>query len=319
MRNRKGYTRVNDDLIRSDTFPHLGIEAAGWNGTGWYQVKHLPTNTWVALVGGQDEAMACLDHLGENCPELTREEITVGEGLAIYAKVAAWTNQPKRPKPFEPGRFPHLDPIYRPGVTPSPAVRAADRVLASAIGRAMVGDPTVTAEVYGAAREDALTKAWRGEIMAVMPGLKESEVPERGPTLLDGTPSGWEQFQESFATLVHLGDRIQQGAIRILAMVDLFYANGELTPEERQRWDRLGEKFSGLIKEGWMEWTACASHYINSPKIRQEQVVKRVGFVGAPGRGYHQLGVKTFLRHPEIRKAIVERRVVDAWLLEMEV
>lgn len=155
--------------------------------------------------------------------------------------------------------------------------------------------------------------------MARVPGLKQHEVPDRVPRLLDGTASGWEGFTKSFATLVHLGDRLQQGAIRILAMADLFDQRGEMTSQERERWDRLGEKFSDLIREGWMEWTACAAHYINSPEGRQRQVIKRVGFVGNRERGYHELGMKTFLRHPEVHEAIKRRRVVDMWLREQEV
>ena len=316
MRNRKGYTRIDDNLIRSDTYPHLGIGVADWNGPSWYKVVHLPTDLWVALVEGQDETMACLAHLGAHCRQLDKPKLDRHDATEIYAVVEAWTNLPKRPKPLEEGRYPRLDPIYRPGVTPSPAVRAADRQLASQLGRALAGDRTVTSETLVSARDEALTKFWRGEIMAKVPGLKEQEVPESVPRLLDGTVSGWEAFTESFKTLVHLGDRIQQGAIRILAMADEFDRTGEV---DAARWERTGEKFSSLIREGWMEWTACAAHYINSPSLRQQQVVKRVGFVGAPKRGYHELGMKTFLRHPEIREAIKRRRIVDMWLREMEV
>lgn len=311
MRNRKGYTRQTMlfpdgkaiDILESDEFPHLGV-ADAVEDPGFYYIYHIPSRCLAGVVEGQDNALKLIPLLGA-VPGLEQEQIPQVALDTALALLRGWRPEKKtkkKPPPPEPGV--KLEPVYQPGVTPSVAVRSADRLLANALGRAMAGQEVTVEEVLEA-RYKAIALAWREALMAAVNQVlaNDDEVPQAPIRLADGTLCSWDGFRESYKRLIIIGNDLQVQAFHILDAAD--------EGVDRAAWRELEGRWVELIQEGWLEWTACVSHFLASPPERQEQVRQKLGYIGTRERGWGALGRKTFLRHPEIAEASKARRLVQ--------
>ena len=309
MRNRKGYTRtaipdligVTEALV-SDKFPHLGV-ADAVDDPGFYYLFHLPSHRLACIVEGQDKVLEAVTLLGA-VPGLEQPDppkVALDTALAILRGWKPEKKVKKAPPPPEPAVV--WEPVYNPGVTPSAAVRAADRTLASILTRAAVED----AEFVKGAIDRAIALAWREALVAAVDQVlaSDDEIPQAPIRLQDGTLCSWEGFRESYKRLIRIGNELQMRAVEFLDYHD------QGMPGLQREWLRNWEEdWIGLVTEGWMEWTACVSHFLASPEIRQEQVRQKLGYIGTRERGWGALGRKTFLRHPEIAEASKARRLV---------
>lgn len=310
MRNRKGYTRTkleryDGDVLVCDRHPHLGVTDAG--NPGWYWVLHTPSTLIVAIVEGQDASLELIGRLGavDGLAAATPAQAVKDKALAL---VRAWGEErrgrkPKRRKVAQADVV-NLEPVYAPGVTPSPKVRSADAELAALIGRGMAGAP-VTREEFAAASRKANTLAWRELLMAEVDQTlaNPDEVPQQPYRLADGTLCTWDGFRAAYKRLIVIGNELQYRAVMLLDAVD----RDEVGREFFRAWE---EDWIALIREGWQTWGEAVSHYLASPPVRQEQVRQKLGYIGTRERGWGELGKKTFLRHPEIAEASKARRLV---------
>lgn len=120
-----------------------------------------------------------------------------------------------------------------------------------------------------------------------------------GPCLRDGTPATPGEFRRRHQALLELGDRLRAGSLKF----QTFYAEGERegwTSDRLDRWGRIDERFRTLVCEGWMIWSGAAFCFDCAPAEFQANVVAKLGYIGSREQGYHELGIKTFLRWPEI-------------------
>jgi hypothetical protein len=63
-----------------------------------------------------------------------------------------------------------------------------------------------------------------------------------------------------------------------------------------------------LVQEGWMIWSGAAFCFDCAPEEFKRNVVAKLGFIGSREKGWHELGIKTFLRHPEVAEVQPLRR-----------
>lgn len=318
----KGYTfrevtlhggTVVQALVRDDA-PHLCFHDATWGEDTMFTVTHVPSGRALGnfatrkYAAAQLEALARIDGLEAAEPDRKLKQIVTDTIACTYG---SYDPAPARKtRPVAEGEPVILEPVYRPGFTPSVAVRARDRVLAREVGRAMEGQGDKGA--LDAAATAALDAAWEEEFMVRVPGLKREEIPPRsqGPYyLLDGRVCNYAGFAVSAGKLDAIGDQLKEQAEIILELAE---GAGYWDRDDRRAWREACANFSRLVAEGWIEWTECAAHYIASTPKEQQMIVDELGFVGNREQGYHALGVKTFLRHPEILRAAKERdRVKD--------
>lgn len=118
--------------------------------------------------------------------------------------------------------------------------------------------------------------------------------------LRDGTLANAEQFKIEYQRLMEYGDRLQEGARRLLA---LYAASApDWAGDSLARWQRIDAKFVSLVQEAWMVWSRCAYCFWASSPVFQKRVTDKIGYVGNAEQGWAELGRKTFLRHPELRE-----------------
>jgi hypothetical protein len=305
-------------LVRKAT-PWLAVHESPLGSDTVYAVTHVPSGD----AFGNYHTRALAFSVAERLAPFERLEDTY---LDITALRPAWEATKELidslDKPVKRTKTPDLPPVpvrlipvYRPGFTPSGEVKSADRELAQVLGMAMVGqDPGE--ERFTRVKDRALDLYWVEEFMVRVPGLKASEVPPRpkGPRpsrLSDGTPCNYEGFKKSRAKLDGIGDQLLELSYEILVLADAYEANlwGD---EERYDWITILSEFSRLAIKGWGEWTACVGHFIASTREEKDEVIAELGFVGSRKSGWREMGLKTFLRHPDIRKALIRRDVVKA-------
>jgi len=202
-------------------------------------------------------------------------------------------------------------PRYRPGFTPSREVRLLDSKLQTALERALGGQ----GEGYLEQTRAAIAVHWREEIMVrVVPGLLlERDVPSTGQspspssTSSASSPPSPQQFKKHYNSLLEIGDRLRLGALKFLSL----HAEGEeegWTPERVERWRKLDKRWVELVHEGWQTWGLAAVCFHQLPREFQRKVKAKLGYIGSYERGWHELGIKTFLRHPEIQVVAPVRR-----------
>jgi hypothetical protein len=74
------------------------------------------------------------------------------------------------------------------------------------------------------------------------------------------------------------------------------------------RWRKLDARWVALVHEGWQTWGLAAVCFHQLPREFQAKVRAKLGYIGSYERGWHELGIKTFLRHPEIHEVAPVRR-----------
>lgn len=263
-----------------------------------YQVIHLPSGTvasnvrTIAQAKGMCTALSSLPGLNTSTPS--------GPALsAAWAVVSNFfTGVTRRPKPKQPSAVNlTLRPLYRPGFTPSRRQRRLDQALAEELEAALRGDEA--AEITPALAA-ATRAAWREEIMVrVVPGLmgeRDVPVPKNGPPI-EASPI---VFKEHYQALLTIGDRLQLGAKKLQRLWVEAEAEG-WTEQRVARWRDMDQRFRDLIYQGWWTWGLVAVIFDKLPEDYQARVTKKLGYIGNREAGWHELGIKTFLRHPEIK------------------
>lgn len=309
----QGYTL---HTLVNDHHPHLGVCDMPHGNASWYTILHVPSGRAVAHCYTRGFAFAVVEALvtveGLATFHETRDPAVEARCNEVITATRGSYGQPvarKEPPPTDSTPV-RLVPVYRPGFTPSVAVRRADRELAGALGRAMAGDKTATAGEWDETLERSFQAAWEEEFMVRVPGLRRSEVPPRPRgsgvkhRLVDGTPCSYAGFQASRAVLDRIGDDLLRLSNEIL---DLDEGRAYWDDDDRGDWNKATWEFSNLVVEGWLEWTACVAHFCASSPAEQQAVIEELGFVGNAKSGWRELGEKTFLRHPEIRRATLVR------------
>jgi hypothetical protein len=146
----------------------------------------------------------------------------------------------------------------------------------------------------------------------IPPHLANSGPPSPSPsglsaTLRDGTPATPGEFRRRYQALLELGDRLRAGSRKFL----ILYREGEAegwTVERLDRWEAIDGKFVALVQEGWIVWSGAAFCFDCAPEAFKRNVVAKLGFIGSREQGWHELGIKTFLRHPEVAEVQPLRR-----------
>lgn len=121
--------------------------------------------------------------------------------------------------------------------------------------------------------------------------------------LRDGTLANAEQFKVEYQRLMEYGDRLQEGARRLLRLYT--ECGGDLTAlsdEQRARWWKIDARFGEIVCEAWMVWSRCSYCFWASSPTFQKKVTDKIGYIGNAEQGWAELGRKTFLRHPEIKE-----------------
>lgn len=125
--------------------------------------------------------------------------------------------------------------------------------------------------------------------------------------LRDGTIASAAQFKIEYDRLLAYGDRLQVGARRLLQLSADASEHG-WTPDMLLRWERIDARFVSIVQEGWGVWSRAAYCLWASSDAFQAKVVARLGHVGSAAQGWAELGVKTLLRHPEVKEVQPLRR-----------
>lgn len=315
---------------------YLGLHKPVVKGYGLWTVTHLPSGKRIWTAPTQAMARQCIGlllpipGLSEVCPSCEPSKIaailsTLASSSAEDKATAPSTPRTRKaPTVASPSSF---SPVF-PGIVPTPATRAAANRAALALGELWTGTPGSAAgsiSTPSAIRawntlEEAAAVAWREEIVVRVTQppraiLLESDIPPRPaisgrrstspagsstiPTLRDGTPATPGEFRRRYQQLLDLGDRLRAGSLRFQTL----YAEGEAegwTGDRLDRWERIDERFRALVCEGWMIWSGAAFCFDCAPVEFQRNVVAKLGFIGSRERGWHELGIKTFLRWPEI-------------------
>lgn len=275
-----------------------------------YTVTHLPSTNAVTNVRSQREAKALIIALAgvEGLDQTSPPSSALSAAWAIVSSPPV-PPRPRKPRKVSPKAVPRypLAPQYRPGFTPTARQRLLDTKLATALALGLEGRGSGYQEQASA----AIAAHWREEIMVrVVPGLLlESDVPSS--SALPGTATksspGPREFKRSYNALLEIGDRLRAGSLKFKAL----WMEGEAFgwDEERvARWEKLDARYIALVWEGWQTWGLAAVCFDRLPQEFQARVVAKLGHIGSHEHGWHDLGIKTFLRHPEIREIAGIRR-----------
>jgi hypothetical protein len=300
-----------------------------------YTVDHLPTGARICTTNYQAQAQAICGSLAgvSGMNSLSPPPSICSEAAVIIASVLA--KSPERSTPTRRSKSTarsrtsqsSFSPVWT-GYVPTPETRAAGQRAAATLGEAWAGRKHPR-EAY-LASERAAAIQWREEIMVrvtqppraillpadiptlPVPSTASSAKPSSEgwsrPTLLDGTPATPAEFKRRYNLLMELGDRLRAGSRKFLTL----HAEGEMegwTVERLERWERLDERFRALVGEGWMVWSGAAFCLAVNPGLRAN-VEAKLGFVGGTERGWHDLAIATFLRHPEIAEVRPLRRMM---------
>jgi hypothetical protein len=310
-------------------------------GYGLWTASHVPNGMMIATLPTQAAARACIGCL-LSLPSLRDETPPPSLRSAVAAIVSsvpspppkATTTRSSRPSgtPRSAASPSSFSPVFR-GYVPTPADRAAQNTAALAFGELWngAGDKSSFATL-----ETAAAVHWREEIVVRVtqpprallletdipkyaslspssPAISGSTSPPRtsGPsstaTLRDGTPATPGEFRRRYQQLLDLGDRLRAGSLKFRTL----YREGERegwTVERLDRWEAIDGKFVSLVQEAWMVWSGAAFCFDCAPEEFRRNVVAKLGFVGSREKGWTELGIKTFLRHPEVAEVQPLRR-----------
>jgi hypothetical protein len=219
--------------------------------------------------------------------------------------------------------------VFR-GYVPTPADRAAQNIAALSLGTAWNGGSTTDLTRFLSEAERAAAIHGREEIVVRVTQppralLLETDIPPHAYQLaeqsrLNSPTTGEGHFARrdaghaggvpaAVSALLDLGDRLRAGSLKFL----ILYREGEAegwTVERLDRWEAIDGKFVSLVQEGWMIWSGAAFCFDCAPEEFKRNVVAKLGFIGSREKGWTELGIKTFLRHPEIQEVQPLRREI---------
>jgi len=320
---------------------YLAMHKPVVEGYGLWTISHVPTGMKIATLPTQAAArqaiglLVSLPGLEKPTPSCAPSEVSALLSSLPPSPARTTTTRSSRPSGTRGTKDgpSSCSPVPPPGVVPTPATRAALNKAALAFGQLWSGDATGASSVPSAtpawhALESAAATLWREEIVVRVTQppraiLLETDIPTTPPVterrntptspdggqyaLRDGAPATPGEFRRRYQTLMDLGDRLRAGSLRFQTL----YREGEAegwTSERLDRWEKIDAKFRALVGEGWLVWSGAAFCLDCAPEEFRVNVVRKLGFVGDRERGWHELGVKTFLRHPEIADVAPLRR-----------
>jgi hypothetical protein len=211
--------------------------------------------------------------------------------------------QAKRAKDKGPQGAVVLEPIYPTWFTPSDDLQDLDTDAIATL------DPKLITQ--------ASTLLWRETMMArFTAGTKapalETDIPPAPPVNLrlpPGFPTGYEGVSKIIKGLWKLGSELHALAD---CMIVLWEQDDHNDPAFNQQFMAWHHEYRRLIQKGWGNWALAAAMYEALPAADKAKITDTLGFVGDKRQGYHQLGIKTFLRSPLLPKARLYRRLYEA-------
>jgi hypothetical protein len=308
----------------------------------WYHVTHIKTGKMIcqcrlqavaASVTSSLAGLADWSTLVAPPPDLYG---TIHSTLSsITARLTEEAEKKQKPLPRPPivqlGKKDTLVPIFP--APPTPLTRGYASMAAEEFARLWNGD-TEDGGSFSQALERAVSVQWVEELMvrvtqpphnhllpSDLPKGPHSSVPLGPPIrqngavyyLRDGTVANAAQFKVEYERLLAYGDRLQEGSIKLRSLYSEGAEHG-WTGERLNRWERIDARFVSIVQEAWMCWSRAAYCFWASSSAFQAKVVAKIGHVGDAEHGWHQLGVKTILRHPEIQEVQPLRRELRARL-----
>lgn len=317
--------------------PWLGFHGVEGEET-CYTVTHLPSGKAIATLPTQAAGRELIGSLA-TLPDLACSSPPSGVGSEVQAMISslstrlagAATPSPRLRSGKKPGTVPSsFSPVYPPGVVPTPKTRIAMNEAAIALGQAFSASPRTTdvfALTAGAAsvlrREEIVVRVTQPPRAILLEGdipnlpgessdsppstTPRSSRPSSTPSLRDGTPATPAEFRRRYQILLDLGDRLRAGSLAFSKV----YAEGERegwTVARLEKWEVMDRRFREIVGEGWLVWSGAAFCYDAAPAMFQANVVLKLGYIGDRAHGYHELGIKTLLRHPEIAEVQPLRR-----------
>jgi hypothetical protein len=276
-------------------------------------------------------------------PSLRSEVAAIVSSLPSPSTPPAASKRRPQPSGNPPAAPSSFSPVFR-GYVPTPADRAAANTAALAFGELWngAGDRSSFATLeQGAAihgREEIVVRVTQpprallletdipttttlssssgfstnvttgqGSTRSPRPGGDTATPGPSAPCLRDGTPATPGEFRRRYQQLLALGDRLRAGSLKFQTLYREGAAEG-WTVERLDRWEAIDGKFVSLVQEAWMIWSGAAFCFDCAPEAFKRNVVAKLGFIGSREKGWHELGIKTFLRHPEVAEAQPLRR-----------
>lgn len=324
---------------------YLGLHKPVVEGYGLWAVTHLPSGMKIATLptqaAGRELIGSCVQAglLASTSPassERSSVEDLISNLRTRLAGAATPSRRSKSGKRRQDGPS-SFSPVYPPGVVPTPKTRVALNNAALNLGAGFSRNDRTT-DVFGSLA-DAASVLWREEIVvrvtqpprAILleediPGLPITDLPIAGgtnsgpatnagkmlspgstPTLRDGTPATPAEFRRRYQILMDLGDRLRAGSLAFSKV----YAEGETagwTVARLEKWEQMDRRFREIVGEGWMVWSGAAFCLAVAPPLFLANVEAKLGYVGGKDGDWHELGVKTLLRHSEIMEVQPLRR-----------
>lgn len=320
----------------------LGLHKPVVEGFGLWTCTHLPSGQKICTVPTQSAGRRVISSLSDMAglaqdspgPECLSAAWAIWSTMSTQlAEVATPSRRSKSGSKRGTGPSSFSPVTTSP---PTPKARVALNKAALALGAAFSGNDRQT-DVF-ASLEAAASVLWREEIMVrvtqaprailleedipslpAISGLptgsadgknltpvSPAKLPSTGTTLRDGTPATPGEFRRRYQLLLDLGDRLRTGALAFVKV----YAEGEAegwTVERLEKWEKMDQRFREIVCEGWMQWSEAAFCLAVNPAFLAN-VEAKLGYVGSMERGWHELGIKTLLRHPEIMEVQPLRR-----------
>lgn len=324
---------------------YLGLHKPVVEGYGLWTVTHVPSGMKICSVPTQTAGRRVISSLSDLAgltvispgPECLSEAWAIASTLSTSSAGAATPSRRSKSGRKPPAGPSSFSPVFPPGVVPTPKTRVALNKAAIDLGKAFSANDRTT-DVFGSLA-DAASVQWREEIVvrvtqpprAILleediPGLPITDLPIAGgtnsgpatnagkmlspgstPTLRDGTPATPAEFRRRYQILMDLGDRLRAGSLAFSKV----YAEGETagwTVARLEKWEQMDRRFREIVGEGWMVWSGAAFCLAVAPPLFLANVEAKLGYVGGKDGDWHELGVKTLLRHSEIMEVQPLRR-----------
>jgi hypothetical protein len=213
-------------------------------------------------------------------------------------------------------------PIYPSFFTPSIELEDDDQFLATYLHAGLTKNASNKA--LTALVPETIVRAsqalWRETMMARFtagtraPAL-ESDIPPAPPVNLrlpPGFPTGYEGVSKIIKGLWKLGSELHALADCMINMWETVEGDPTEPYFNDQQFMAWHHEYRRLIQKGWGNWALAAAMYEALPAADKAKITDTLGFVGDKRQGYHQLGIKTFLRSPLLPKARLYRRLYEA-------
>lgn len=308
----------------------------------WYHVTHVPTGKMIcqcrlqAVAASVTSSLAGLADWSFSAQPPPGLYGTIHSTLSsITARLTEEAEKKHKPLPKPPivrlGTKDTLVPVFP--APPTPLTRGYAAMAAEEFARLWNGETDDAGPCIHSLTQ-ALRVQWREELMvrvtqpphnhllpSDLPSRPDPVVPLAPPlrrdgtvySLRDGTVANAAQFKIEYARLMEYGDRLQAGSLKLRSLYSAGAEHG-WTGERLNSWERMDARFVSIVQEAWMVWSRAAYCFWASSPAFQAKVVAKLGHVGDAEHGWHQLGVKTILRHPEIQEVQPLRRELRARL-----